>query len=399
MLTDRKIAKLSWKPKRFHLLDREGLRLAVFPEGRWAWQLRATIRGKPAVVTLGYWPQMRARGARQKAAELRGEIAEGRDPRNPYAAKGGRSVTVEAFAKRWVKDIVSKWRKNPLPIEQRLARDVIPRIGQMPLAAVTMLNISRLVYDKRDEQGRPAAAIAVRDTLLRMFEYARVLGLIEINPVKPIERKFIARLRSRTRALSESELKLFYLGRNSRLGWRNATALELLLLTLARKSELMQARWKHIDLDKGVWEVPPELSKSGRPHIVYISRQALNLFKALWPLDAEGPGGQPHPGARRLDPEEYIFQHQSSRTQPMAPNVLNKAINRVDWGMPHFTPHDLRRTASTILNEQGYSPDVIEKALNHAVRGGVRGIYNRAQYAAERKRMLQEWADYLEGLK
>jgi integrase len=83
----------------------------------------------------------------------------------------------------------------------------------------------------------------------------------------------------------------------------------------------------------------------------------------------------------------------------MAPNVLNKAINRVDWGMPHFTPHDLRRTASTILNEQGYSPDVIEKALNHAVRGGVRGIYNRAQYAAERKRMLQEWADYLEGLK
>lgn len=371
----------------------------MHPRGRKTWQLRTPIGGKSVVLTLGYWPEMSVRSARRLARNRREMAARGEDPRkgeNPV------SLTVQAFAKRWIREVVSKSRKNPAPIERRLTRDILPRMGMLKLGQITVDDVRRLIFAKRDG-GRPAAAVALRDLLFRMFEYARVHGLVKLNPAEPLERKFIARLRSRKRALSESELRKLYLnGRFSggRLGIRNWIALELLLLTLARKSELLEARWKHIDLEKGLWEVPAELSKSGLPHVVYLSRQAEDLFRELVPVAAEQPDSKhSHPGTRRVDPDEYVFQHQSSRTQPMSPNCLNRAISRVPWGMPHFTPHDLRRTASTILNEKGYVPDVIEKALNHAVRGGVRGIYNRAQYAAERKQMLQEWADYLEGLK
>ena len=100
-----------------------------------------------------------------------------------------------------------------------------------------------------------------------------------------------------------------------------------------------------------------------------------------------------------MSPDDYVLPSQNSSTQPMAETTLNKAIARVGWGMPKFVPHDLRRTASTILNEKRYDADAIEKALNHAVRPGVRGIYNKAQYADERKQMLADWAEWLEGVK
>ena len=382
-LTNRAIARVKWRQHRFIVNDRDGLRLAFYPAGRRTWQLRTVILGRPALLTVGYWPELSLRAARERAALLEAAIERGEDPR--VAADSGERVTVAAFARRWLREVVSKARKNPEPIEKRLARHILPRLGQQTLARVTMADVRGLVFAERDA-GRAASAVAIRDILWRIFDYARICGLVTGNPAEALERKFIARLRSRTRSLSTAELKQFYQGlRSERLGARAAIALELLLLTLARKSELLQAQWKHIDLAAGTWEVPAESSKSGQAHVVYLSGRAVALLSCL--LDS----------ARAAD--HYVLTARNSGTQPMAPNLLNKAIERVNWGMPHFTPHDLRRTASTHLNEKGYSADWIEKALNHAVRGGVRGVYNRAQYAPERKRMLEEWAEWLEGLK
>ena len=394
-LTDTQIAKLPWRQASYALpVGARGLRLAIFPRGRKTWQLRANIGGKAAIVTVGHWPEMSADGARRRARALRKAIEAGEDPRQ--SGKIAASITVASFAKRWMRDVVAVRRKHPAQVQRILDRDVLPEIGHMRIGAVEAADLRAIVFRRKDA-GRPAAAMRIRDMLYRMMDYALGLGAIASNPMVSISRMHVARLRSRTRTLSRSELAQFY-RRLPALGFKNAAALELILLTLCRKGELMGARWKHINFEMRTWEVPAELSKSGLAHVVYLSDRAVELLRTLGNAAMpEGSGSGPF--GRSLEPDWYLFPHQNSRTQPQGAATLNKAMARIEWGMPHFTVHDLRRTASTHLNEQGYPADVIEKALNHAVRGGVRGIYNRAQYAEERKKMLREWAEWLKGLK
>jgi integrase len=394
-ITDTMIAKLPWKPGMYILGQvTRGLYLAIYPRGRKTWQLRATIKGKAAVLTVGHWPEMSVATARRRARVLRKAIAAGEDPRQN--GKIGGVVTVAAFARRWMKEVVAVRRKDPSQVQRILDRDILPAIGHLKIGAVDAADLRALVFRKKEED-RPAAAMRIRDLMYRMMDYALGLGVIARNPMVSISRMHVGRLRSRTRTLSRAELTQFF-RRLPALGFKNAAALELILLTLCRKGELMNARWKHVDFEAGTWEVPAELSKSGMAHVVYLSERALGLLRTLgntaMPL---GRGSGSHGVA--IPDDWYLFPHQSSATQPQGAATLNKAMARIKWGIPHFTVHDLRRTASTHLNEQGYAADVIEKALNHAVRGGVRGIYNRAQYAEERKKMLQEWADWLEGLK
>jgi integrase len=347
--------------------------------------------GKRAVAVFGTWPQVRLPEARKTAALMLKSIAKGEEPKKlpPH-------ISVSAFAARWMAEVVEKARKDPAPVARVLKRDVLPLIGHRRLTAVTSEAVRSMIFAKRDA-GRPEAAANLRHLLKRLFDYAVVCELIDRNPVAGTPLKYVTKHKSRTRALSQAELVQFF-RKLPALGYRHAAALELVLLTLCRKGELLGARWKHVDLGQGIWEVPAELSKSGLPHVVYLSRQALAIFRILGNAAMpEGFGSGVH--GRSIDPEAYVFPAQNSHTQPQAPTTLNMALRRVNWGIPHFTVHDLRRTASTHLNEKGYPADVIEKALNHAVRGGVRGVYNRAQYAAERKKMLEEWADWLEEMK
>jgi len=161
-------------------------------------------------------------------------------------------------------------------------------------------------------------------------------------------------------------------------------ALQLILLTLVRKSELMLAQWKDVHVDDAEWHIPVENSKTGKPHIVYLSTQALMLFKQLKVLAGNS---------------QWVLPGRGTVAKPFAHNVLNKALivslQRQD--IPDFTIHDLRRTASRLFHEKGWPSDVVEKALNHTV-GGVRGVYNRAEYADQREAMLQFWGDYINKL-
>ena len=145
---------------------------------------------------------------------------------------------------------------------------------------------------------------------------------------------------------------------------------------------MLNARWEHIDLEIAEWHIPAENSKTGKPHIVYLSSQTVSLFQEL----------------RRLATgSELVLPGRSSLTKPFAHNALNKVLREAvdNTDIPYFTIHDLRRTGSTLLHEAGFNSDVIEKALAHEQRG-VRGIYNRAEYADKRKDMLQWWADFVD---
>jgi integrase len=153
---------------------------------------------------------------------------------------------------------------------------------------------------------------------------------------------------------------------------------------MVRRGELVRARWDDIKLEAGEWHIPKENSKTGVPHIVYLSTQARLIFEELQVLAGSSP---------------WVFPMRKNPRRPTCESTLNSSLAYVDWGeIPEFTLHDLRRTASTHLHEMEYASDVIEVALNHKI-GGVRGVYNRARYAEQRRKMLQHWADVVDGLR
>lgn len=379
-LTNTQIRRLGKAPKRYTLGDGGGLQLTVYRGGRRSWVYRRSVAGHVETSTLGRWPVMSLDAARRRKAELDQVASSGISIVEHLRAertKARARVTVREFGKRWMAEVVQSARKIPWVVERYLERDVYPAIGLRPMGSVTGQELQRLIFARRDE-GHPEAAAALRYLLKRLFDYAMVCGVATANPTDLTPLRYVTRHRSRSRTLSETELRVF-LQRVPSLG-RYGVMAELILLTLCRKSELRLARWDHINFERSIWELPPELSKMGTAHIVYLSRQAQILLRRLKEMAGRA---------------EMVLPARDSLTQAMTPSALNKAMARVKWGIPHFTPHDLRRTGSTILNELGYNPDWIEKALNHTP-AGVRGVYNRAQYGEQRKQMLQAWADWLE---
>lgn len=195
--------------------------------------------------------------------------------------------------------------------------------------------------------------------------------------------RHVHRPQSRDRALTPEEIGLFLTAAmQSNIRRQFKVALHLLLFTLVRKSELFRAEWKDVNLTHAEWHIPVENSKTGKPHVVFLSSQAVVAFREL---------------NRLAGTSLLVLPGRGSLTKPFADNAINSAMKVALLGrdIPAFTIHDLRRTASTLLHEGGWPSDVVEKALNHTI-GGVRGVYNRAEYAKQRREMLQAWGDYID---
>lgn len=237
------------------------------------------------------------------------------------------------------------------------------------------------ITDRMKRRGVPMAALQVRNLLKGMFDYAIARQLMTFNPAAAIPARAVAVPKSRDRSLSPDEIRT-YLTKlyASDVGRRYKLALHLILITLVRKSELVLARWEEIDLDSGEWTIPAANSKTGKGKIIYLSTQARALLSELQSIAGD---------------REHVFPGRNKPGQPVSKTALNAALKAIDFGIEHFTIHDSRRTASTLLNEMGWNSDVIEKALGHEI-GGVRGVYNRAEYAGQRREMLQQWADYVD---
>lgn len=386
-MTDAEISQLTIDSGKTHAVRvAKGLTLHLTGGGQRVWRFRCRVRGEQQSVTIGKWPAIGAAEARRESERLLAMADRGHSPMEDYRRRRfGRGTagnpTVREFGERWMREVVEKVRKDPVAVRRWLEREVYPALGRKRIAHIKPLEVQRLIFAKRDA-GRPQAAAALRHTLRRMFEYARACAMIAVNPTDQTPRKFVAKRVARSRSLSEAELRGFLRVVRSPRAGRMGIALELLLLTLARKGELRNCRWEHIDFERAIWELPAELSKTGTPHIVYLSDRALSLFRRLREMSGRAT---------------VVLPARDAIHTPISEAALNKFVHGTKWGFPAFTPHDLRRTASTILNERGFSADVVEKALNHNMRG-VRGVYNRAQYAEQRKQMLQEWADWLDGL-
>lgn len=367
---------------------RAGLFLEVQPSGLKSWRARYTLHGRAGKHNLGRFPQLSPTDARTRHLELKRGVSEGKSPaeqRRAVQQAEERGTTVEAFAELWLKRQVSRKRKDLEPIRRYLTRDVYPAIGKKPVATIQKKDFTAIVDSKLDA-GRPQAALALRNILKRLWDYAVERELTDKAAEVMIPKaKYVADTSSRSRALKPAELAPFMRALSAaRLKPELRDALHLILLTLVRKGELRLAQWKEFDLDAGTWALPEEHSKTDVPLVIPLSRQAVEALRRQ---------------RARRPLASIVFPMRGATHTPLAKGTLNRALARVEQlaKIEHFTVHDLRRTAATNLAELEYEEAWIEKALNHNKKG-VAGIYNRAQYAKQRREMLQAWADYLDGL-
>jgi integrase len=322
---------------------------------------------------------------RDKRLEAEKLVAHGKSPAiEKIAHKAGLSArsTAVQFAERFLEDRVRPVRKDPKQIERYFRKQINPEIGSLKIADVTPQHVLTIT-DRLKGYGSPMAALEVRNLLKRFFAYAMARQLATFNPAAAIPGSSIATPKSRDRVLSANEIHT-YLDKlyRSDIARRYALSLHLILITLVRKSELVLAKWSEIDLENAEWHVPAANTKMGKARVVYLPSQAIALFEELKTLAS---------GA------EHVLPGRNVPTQSIGRTALNTMLRSIKFGIPQFTIHDSRRTASTHLHEMGWKSDVIEKALGHEI-GGVRGVYNRAEYAAERKKMLQQWATHVDSL-
>lgn len=386
-LSDTALKALKPKAKPYTLADERGLYVEVFPTGGVVWRFRYRINGKQEKLTLGKYPALTLKNARIKRDEAAQAAAMGTSPaRQKQLAKtaAAEATSVAEFGERFFKEIVSKDRKDLTIPRRYFDKSIVPAIGDKPVRDVTTEDVRAVIWRKKDE-GFDAAAGNVRGVLKRLFDYALTCGLTKTNPVLALPMRHVHKAKSRERALSPDEIRIFLKAAfESNIRRQFKIGLHLILLSMVRKSELLLARWEHVDFEHAEWHVPAEHSKTGRPHIVFLPRQAVALFRELQILAGESA---------------LVLPGRGSLSKPFAQNAINSALKVALAGqnVPAFTIHDLRRTASTLLHENGWPSDVVEKALNHTIQG-VRGVYNRAEYETQRREMLQFWADYVEQL-
>jgi integrase len=224
-------------------------------------------------------------------------------------------------------------------------------------------------------------ALQTRNTGSRLFKYAIARQLTRFNPFAALDAEFIAQARSRDVALSLDEVgRLLRAIYKSSMRRAHKLALHLLVLTLGRKSEVISARWSEISFEEKLWAVPNNRMKMGKPHLIPLAPQVIAMLEELRNLAGDSP---------------FVFPSRHSLERPIAASTLNVAVRALEHDVREFVIHDIRRTASTLLHEAGYPSDWIEKSLAHET-GGVRGVYNRAQYLEQRRQMLVDWTNLVD---
>lgn len=382
--TDREIQNLKPQEKRYSVKDKlnNGLFIEVKESGVKSWHYRYSLDGRQDRLVLGRYPDVSLKDARQLRDESASLVAKGISPKQ--SKKKVTSVLFSDYGERYLNEVIKKERKDPYNMMLCLNNDIYPMIGDIALDQISIDDVRRVIWRKKD-QGYNAAANQVRGLLKRMFDYAMTLGFVPYNPVLAIPTRHIYKAIPRNRYLSTSEIRTYYTTLlNSRIYRPRKLGLLLSLLTLVRKSELLRAKWEHINFEQRIWLIPETKADSATGHsremVVYMSDQVIEIFKELKTIAGDEP---------------YVFVGRKSGTH-ISHNAFNTAQKAalVLTDIPDFTVHDLRRTASTHLNEQGFNSDAIEACLNHTMRG-VRGIYNKAKYEKERIEMMQKWSSYI----
>ena len=391
MLTDTKLRNLKPQDKLYKVNDRDGLYVAITPAGTISFRYNYSINGRQETITFGRYGAggITLAEARECLGAAKRMVADGKSPAKEKARNKARVKDAETFgawAEKWLKgyqmaDSTRDMRRSVY------VRELEKAFGNQKLAEITHEDL-RILTDAIVERGAPATAVHTRDIVLQIYRWAIERGQKVENPADMVRPSSIARFEPRDRTLSPEEIRLMY-HYMERIGTSPTirAAVKLLLLTMVRKSELTNATWSEINFSEALWTVPKERMKRRNPHLVFLSRQALDILIALKTFS----GGS-----------DFILPSRYDSDLPMSSATLNRVMTLTyelaqKEGKPlaKFGPHDLRRTSSTLLHEAGYNTDWIEKCLAHEQKG-VRAVYNKAEYREQRTAMLQDWADMID---
>ncbi|MEO7773672.1 MAG: integrase arm-type DNA-binding domain-containing protein [Steroidobacteraceae bacterium] len=392
MLSDVAIRTLKPEAKPYRMADERGMYLEVRPNGAKHWRLKYRLNGRERRVALGSYPEVSLHRARSRRDEARELILKGTDPcehlrTRKRAAMLEETNRFETVATEWLEKRGALWvAAHGDKVRSRLARDILPWLGSR---AVNSIEAPEILEVLRRVESRGAHETAHRELqyISRIFRYAIATGRAKRDPAADLRGEALVPVdRSKHHATIVDPVQIGALLRAMKEycgSFVVKTALRLAPLVFVRPGELRQMEWAEIRWEDRTWHIPAERMKMRAVHIVPLSAQAIALLRELLPLTGDG---------------RYAFPGARTNSRPMSNNAVTAALRAIGYDKGQMTGHGFRAMASTLLNEQGWNRDVIERQLAHGERDKVRASYNYAEHLPERRKMMQSWADYLTSL-
>lgn len=385
-LNDTQIKNAKAKAKPYKLTDGNGLNLLVQPNGSKWWRLRYRVDGKEKMLSLGVYPDVSLKKARERRDEARTLVADGTDPsRRRQAEKTARGETFKLVAEELLADRAKSQATVTVNKSRWLLSLLYPLIGDRPIGKITPPELLAALK-KIEVRGKHETAHRAKQKAGEVFRYAIPSGRCERDVSSDLRGALAKVVTTNRPALTKPEEVGQLLRAIDGFAGQPTTvaALKLLPLTAVRPGELRYAEWAEIDMDNGVWEIPGARMKMRKPHAVPLSKQAINILSELHELTGTG---------------RLVFPAITSASRPLSENTLNGALRRLGYNTKtEMCAHGFRVVFSSLANGLGWNADVIEAQLAHQDEDKVRRIYNRADHMIARTKMMQKWADHLDKL-
>ena len=390
-LTDTRIRTLKYTGKPAKYADGGGLHLYVSSSGKKLWRMTYYYEKKEKVLSFGEYPVISLENARAKRLDTKQLLAQGIDPGAQKKAikeaqRYGVNDPFQTIAKEWydtrTTDFTEKHRGT---VMYRMGKYIFPFIGGEHIARMEAPDILAVVKPL-EHKGQNETARRILQIISQVYRYAVVTGRAKRNPATDLHGALRPRKVVHRAAITEPA-KVAQLLRNcdSYEGYFPIIcALRLAPLVFVRPTELRAAEWSEFNLESKEWRIPAQRMKMKQMHIVPLAKEAMAILEELHAYSGSG---------------KYLFPSIRTETRPLSDATLLNALRRMGYAKDEMCTHGFRSIASTLLNELGYNRDWIERQLAHGERNDVRAAYNYAEYLPERRRMMEEWADYLTNLK
>ncbi|MFT5700267.1 MAG: integrase [Desulforhopalus sp.] len=389
-LSDTAIRNAKLSDKQYKLTDGRGLYLLVNRSGKYfRWDYR--FEGKRKTMALGVYPDVRLKDAREKHEDMRRLLARGVDPlelkkQTQHKKKVKNTGAFEYVAREWFEKNKSVWtEKHSRTILSRLENNIFPWHGSV---AVSEISAPMLLESLRriEDRGAIETAHRVKQICGQVFRYAIATGRAERDPSADLKGALSPTKSKNMATITDPRLvgELMRAIGSYQGSMITRCALQFAPLTFVRPGELRHAEWCELDLDSALWKIPAQKMKMRNPHVIPLAKQTIDILLEIRPLTGEG---------------KYIFPSLRTGSRPMSENTVLAALRRLGYAKEEMCGHGFRGMASTLLHENGWATDLIERQLAHAESNSVKAAYNHAEHLPERKKMMQWWADYLVDLK
>lgn len=388
-LTDVKIRQAKAADKTLKLTDSNGLYLEVKPNGSKLWRYRYRIAGKENLFAVGEYPALSLQDARKARDDARDLVKQGIHPSHARQSMLTDQLiknanTFEAVAREWIGKMKPDWTVyHHKQVTNCFEQNAFPKLGRLPIRNVTAAHLLDILQTM-EKRGAVTYSLLLRQWCSAVFRYAVVTLRADADPAAALKGAIRRPKVNHSKPMPVETIGDFK-ARLSKYGGNRTTviALRLMLYLFTRTVELRKASWPEFDLSGAEWKIPAERMKMRRIHLVPLPWQAVALLNELHRITGAG---------------DWLFPNFRRPDDVMSATTINRALEHMGYASGLWTGHDFRATASTQLHEMGFKPEVIERQLAHVEENKTKAAYNHAEYLAERRVMMQAWADWIDGI-